>query len=322
MKGLVLQGINFGPVIMASGMNNYLGEGYPFHRCIPWLDFSRLTFVAKTPTLKPRKGNMPLIGTMPKKFKPDCIKVYPFRGGGIVLNAVDLSGPGLGALLETGVWQKMTKPFFIPFMAVGQTRESRILETHSFALKLKEHLPDFQAKIGVQVNISCPNTGHNLQELIEETVAYLKLVSIINVPIDLKISVLTPVDVVKKIVETGLLDSLTVSNSIPWGFLPEKIDWQKIFGRSQSPLAHYGGGALSGAPLLPLVHEWVVNAQRAKIDIPVVAGGGIQYPDDVNTLFGCDIVKAIMVGSVTMLKPWNFPRIVSRAYEVAESRNQ
>jgi len=57
-----MRGIDFGPVWGASGVLGFFGEGYWYHRY--WkpfgLNFSGVTFVAKTTTLKERSGNMPL----------------------------------------------------------------------------------------------------------------------------------------------------------------------------------------------------------------------------------------------------------------------
>lgn len=57
-----LCGIDFGNVLGASGVQGFFGEGYWFHKI--WnsfgLSFAGMIFVAKTATLLPRKGNMPL----------------------------------------------------------------------------------------------------------------------------------------------------------------------------------------------------------------------------------------------------------------------
>ena len=109
-----LREINFGPVLDGSGVEGFFGEGYWFHKFLRplGLNFNGCAFVAKTATLKPRKGNMPLKddGITPKELKPKCVKVKLFKG--VALNAVGLSGPGAIALFEDGRWQKRTRPFF------------------------------------------------------------------------------------------------------------------------------------------------------------------------------------------------------------------
>jgi len=101
-----LRGVNFQPVWDASGVRNFFGEGYPYHWPLkPFgLNFKGSTFVAKTTTLLPREGKMPLVKIgkhwYPREIKPACI--YVDRKQGLALNAVSLSGPGAAALFATG----------------------------------------------------------------------------------------------------------------------------------------------------------------------------------------------------------------------------
>ncbi len=100
-----LRGIDFANILGASGVQGFFEEGYWFHRM--WrpfgLNFSGMTFVAKTATLLPRKGNMPLTRYYtPLNPFPGCVKVKLWRG--LILNSVGLSNPGLKKLLLTGKW--------------------------------------------------------------------------------------------------------------------------------------------------------------------------------------------------------------------------
>lgn len=154
----ILQGIDFGPVWCASGARGWFGEGYWFHKWVPGLDWTGSTFVAKTTTLEPRKGNMPLKSDWtPRGLIPRGIVVWPVAGA--ALNAVGLSGPGAEALFETGRWQAWPDPFFLSFMAVGETREDRVVEAREFAKLLRCHLDHFHAPVGLQVNLSCVSAG-------------------------------------------------------------------------------------------------------------------------------------------------------------------
>ena len=151
-----LRGIDFGPILDASGAQGFFGEGYWYHRFLKpiGLDFTGCTFVAKTTTLEPRKGNMPMKKNCitAKEWKPRCVKVY-FRKG-IMLNAVGLSGPGAKALFEAGQWQKRTKPFFISFMSIEESPEKRIDELQEFVKLFAEYLPrfDFPPLVGLQMH--------------------------------------------------------------------------------------------------------------------------------------------------------------------------
>lgn len=314
-----LRSIDFGNVFVASGALNFFGEGYPFHRLLKLLfhrgfNFTGATFVAKTTTLDPRPGNMPLrTNLQPRQIFPPCIKVDFLKA--VIINAVGLSGPGAKYLLSLGKWQKREKPFFISFMAVGVKKEDRLREARDFADLLRDQLGNFQTEIGLQINISCPNTRHNPNDLAEEAIKYIQIFNFLGIPIDLKINAMMPIRTAELICATGLIDSITVSNTIPWGELPERIDWLRLFGVKESPLAKFGGGGLSGAPLLIIVGDWIRRARGAGIETPIVAGGGVLRASDVDYLLKCG-ADAIAIGSVAILRPWRVESIINRANEI------
>ena len=151
-----LRNIDFGPVTDASGVRGFFGEGYPYHKFMrPFgLNFKGATFVAKTTTLLPRTGNMPLKKDCitPQNLLPSCVVVKPFKG--IALNAIGLSGPGADFLFKQGRWQERTKPFFLSFMSVESTKKSRLEELCEFVTIFKRHLQNFKAPVGLQINYS------------------------------------------------------------------------------------------------------------------------------------------------------------------------
>jgi len=315
---LNLRGIKY-CVFVASGTLNFFGEGWWFHKIFRRIfpagfDFSGATFVSKTTTLYPRKGNMALDENLhPLHLFPECIRVYPVKG--VILNSVGLSGPGAWYLLLRRIWQKMKKPFFISFMAVGEDRRRRLHEVEQFCDLLEIELPMFYSRVGVELNISCPNTQLNPTDLVEEAIYQLKPFSGLGIPIILKLNVLTPIEAALKISDSGLCDAISVSNTIPFGQLPEKIDWKGIFGSVESPLKHLGGGGLSGYPLLPVVSNWILRANREGISVPIIGGGGILEEEDVDYLYtaGAD---AVSIGSVAILRPWRVNKIIKRAKKI------
>ncbi len=305
-----LRGIEFGSVFGASGVMGFFGEGYPYHkifRFIPGFSFDGVTFVGKTTTALPWAGNMPLgkDRLTPRDFKPDCISVRPFSG--VALNAVGLSGPGIDFLLFTGRWQKRTDNFFLSFMSVGDTKEARLNELQGFCEKLKKALPDFHGHIGLQLNFSCPNTGHGQELLLDEVTDALIIARDLGIPLIPKFSALIALPYAKKIAEHPDCDALCVSNTIGWADIKES-DRKKMFGSSVSPLARYGGGGISGNYLLPIVVDWIREARKEGITIPIIASGGVMSKVAVKKLkdAGAD---AISVGSVTFLRPWRLKEI-------------
>ncbi len=315
-----LRDIEFGSVWGASGVQGFLGEGYPYHRLLKaafpgMFSFRGTTFVAKTTTLLPREGNMPLKhnGITPRRFKPDCI-VVRFRKC-VALNAVGLSGPGAVSLFNDGRWQARCTPFFISFMAVEKTADKRLEEVSYFVKLIRQHLPNFNAPFGLQLNFSCPNVSLHSEDLIEEIRAALTITASLSIPLVPKLSVLVPAEVACVIAAHHACDAICISNTVPWGALPACIDWKGLFGSEVSPLAKYGGGGLSGAPLLPLVGEWLHKVHLMGITKPIHAGGGILCPDDVTFLHAMG-AQSVSVGSLVMLRPWRLQRVIRRAHEL------
>jgi dihydroorotate dehydrogenase len=304
-----LRGISFGNVWNASGGLGFFGEGYWFHPYLkPFgLDFKNVTFVAKTTTLPAREGYLPLRDDFtPRELMPKCIHVDLWRG--LALNAISLSGPGVSALLRTGRWQARQKPFFVSFMSVNKTAQGRLDELKGFVELFGRYLPQFQAPVGLQINYSCPNIDLDLDELVNEVVEGLSIASRLGIPQMPKFNLMLPPEIARDIGNHPLCDALCISNTILYGKLPERINWKKIFGKV-SPLAQYGGGGLSGKPLLPLLLEWLTEVRHVGFTKPINAGGGILSLRDAQRVFNAG-ADSIFLGSIAFLRPWRVRGIV------------
>jgi dihydroorotate dehydrogenase len=340
---LVLKGVDYGPVQCASGAMGWFGEGYWYHRYVPGLSWKGCTFVAKTTTLRAREGNTPFhpnplgIGFYkPKELIPRSVIVRMREG--IVLNSVGLSGPGSEALLLTQHWQKLDQPFFLSFMSVAPTQEERYNETCAFIEQMILKHDEFAAPFGIQVNLSCPNTGHDTAKIAGEAKEILQLFESLRdlgIPIVPKLNVLYPIEAVAEI--EPFCDAICISNTLPWGTLPADVDWAGLFPNKPgdelesldqsynpisdswavNPLSRRGikGGGLSGWPLLPLVEEWVKAARGRGIDLPINAGGGVLKPDDVDVLAkaGAD---SVFMGSIAILRGWRLRKTIQRAHSL------
>jgi dihydroorotate dehydrogenase len=307
-----LRGIDFGHVLDASGARGWFGEGHVFHPLVPGLDFTGSTFVAKTTTLRPRRGNADIRadGLTPRVFPQRAVRVNWRKG--VVLNAFGLPGPGIEALLETGRWQARKEPFFISFMALEASPQDSLKEVQSFVQILKSALPQFAAPVGLQVNYSCPNViPHDHIALFSE---HLNEYRTLDIPIVVKLSATVSVESAIAIERHPACDALCMSNSIAWGELADKIDWLNLWGRV-SPLAHLGGGGLSGAPLLPIVADWIRRARRAGMQKHINAGGGILKPTDCDVLLEAG-ASSIFVGSIAMLRGWRLQSTIQHATEI------
>lgn len=308
-----LRGIEFGRGFSAPGARGFFGEGYPFHKI--WkrtgMTWHGLTFVAKTTTLEPRPGNMPLgkDGITPTEFIPECIVVKPLSGH--VLNAVGLSGPGAKALFEDGRWQQRTEPFMLSFMSVSATKSERLEELRQYVRLAKEYLPHFKAPVALQLNFACPNTGLHLEELGGEIGEALNIATELNIPLVPNFNPLVPVELMLGVAQHPHCNALWVANTIPWG--DPRIDWIKLFGSTESPLIKRGfqqSGGLSGPDCRPFVIERLVQAKAGGISKPIVGGNGIQSVSNARHVLKAG-AAATALGSVGIVRPWRMRRIIN-----------
>ncbi len=323
-----LRGIEFGHVLDASGARNFDGSGWWYHRLgkLVGLSFDGSTFVAKTTTAYANPGNMALKsdGMTPKSFMPDCIWMDSDQG--IALNAVGLSGFGAEHLFENAGWEKRTEPFFLSFMALlGITGSTPNQQTYEFSELVRRYVPNFRAPIGIQLNVSCPNVGALMVpevRAINNVHEQLDILACTGVPLMLKISVTTPIRVVLRMAAHAACDAICVSNTVPFGALSEKINWIRLFGTvdpKHSPLAKYGGGGLSGAPLLALTEAWVRDARAAQFQKAINAGGGILCPADADRLIDAG-ADSVFLGSIAFLRPWQVARTIRHANKRFKNR--
>lgn len=314
-----LRDIEFGSVFNASGGRNFFGtDSWWFHRplSLVGLSYAGSTFVSKTTTIGEKPGFMPLhtATTTPKELVPGCIRVYPAKN--VVLNKVGLSGPGLEWLLDQGDWQSRREPFVISIMAIKKTPAERLEEIRAMTEMIAAEREDFRAPFALQVNFSCPNVGHDQSEMVGEVGDVLDLVGKIlpGVPVIAKFNAELEIAKAVEIGRHANLDAIVMGNTIKFGHLPDKIDWKGLFGTDVSPLAGYGGdpdgGGLSGAPLLPIIVEWIKAARAAGFAKPIIACGGILHVQDVRWL--ADIgASAVEIGSASILRPWRVQSIIN-----------
>lgn len=315
---MIVRGIDFGHVLNSSGARGFFGEGYWFHRYVPGLDYRGSTFVAKTTTLEERAGNMPLgRGWRPRELFPKCVVVKPFKG--VTLNSVGLSGPGANSLLIE--WKRLAtlnpgslvrdgKGWMLSVMSVSPEAAERAFEMRQIASLISIHgLPD---NVGVQLNLSCPNVGLDPSVLVKDAQSQVEALAPLAHPLFLKINALFPVAAAVELSQLPAVDGFVVSNTIPWGKMADRIDWGCLFGSDVSPLAHIGGGGLSGKPLLPIVTDWVRSARELGLRKAIVGGGGILSVSDAAQMIVSE-VDAIELGSVSILRPWRVASIVRYA---------
>ena len=285
-----------------------------------WLSFDDTTETTKTITAFVQKGNMPMRanGTTPLDFHPHCI--YVDMSKGVAVNNVALSGPGIVAILKRGILQQKEGVIILSIMAIGKTKEERDKEIAYIVSTLFSHLPNFKAKVIGQINISCPNTDHELELYIEEVFGWVQSLRMIGIPLTVKISCLTPPEVVVRLAE--VFDAIFAINTLPFNELTPKEREKYFYNAKESPLMKYqdefevkGAGGVSGEVLLERGLAYLRELKERGISIPIVYGGGILKPEDVDAAkaTGAD---AISLGSIIMTKPWNLRKVIHRAHVI------
>ncbi len=315
-----LRGIEFGPCLDSSGLRGF-GDGYWFHK-LPilgkaWYDFRGSTFVAKSTTLHPTKGNMALTAySSPKHLFPDCIWVD--LGRNMALNAVGLSGPGASTAFAE-IFERQhysgTGPFMISVVPEGTDKETRVESSKKLMLLLKPYT-QWKLNWGLQINISCPNSNVDPTVLTSEALEYLEIAAELGVPLIIKVNLLVPWNVLETIMSHQACNALCLTNTIPFGQMPDRIPWRKWFPKG-SPLARYGGGGLSGAPLLPLLHEQVKKIRSSGYETPLIVGGGITSKRDVDYLMTAGLrpgIDSMALASIAMLRPRNIRSTIKQIH--------
>lgn len=301
----------------ATGARGFFGEGYWYHRYAKHfgLTWKNTNFSAKTTTLHPRQGNMPLAkdGISPAQLFPRCIIVH--WKSGHVLNSVGLSGPGFEDLLNRGIWQEMTEPLSLSVMAVGKTPRERESEYIGLAEMLDEYLEGFLAKIILQINFGCPNAGLHLEELFDEARGAYDIFSDLNVALTANFNALVPVSLLKELQKQGWA-GFFLGNTLPYDH--DNLG-REIFGCDQSPLLTRGfpsAGGLSGPRCRIYTLRKLREARLGGIYLPTVAGNGLRTTADVYDLRNAG-ADGVFGGSIAMV-----PQAMSQMHSVIATANE
>ncbi|MFH1749735.1 MAG: hypothetical protein ABH837_02495 [bacterium] len=258
----------------ASGALAFDGKGWLWEQPLKWMglfDPSLFTVVIKTLTREPRKGNL-------RWYNPfGCVRILP---GGTV-NAVGLTNPGIDWWCKNiGLSVDRTR---IPLMGsiLGEPQE---------LADMARMLNDFDL-VGLEINASCPNTPDDLLTNTHKVVESIQAVrGISRFPLILKLSVVHEVEQILQDVG-GLVDALSI-NSVPW---------TKVFSDRKSPLAHLGGGGVSGKLAQPLT--WNLVNKLVRISSTPVIGPSIWEFSDIARLRTLG-ARAISFGAVFIPYPW------------------
>lgn len=274
----------------ASGALGFDGQGWPWERplkLIGLLDPSFFTSVFKTLTLRPQQGNL-------QWFNPfRCIRLIP-EG---VVNAVALANFGVKW------WCQKVGP------SINSSKISLIGSIFGTPDELSEmaKMLNYFDLVGLEINASCPNIGADVLENTKEIILGCEAVKKVSrFPIILKLSVANEVELIVKHVE-GMVETLSI-NSVPWSI---------AFPRRQSPLAHLGGGGVSGKAAQPFT--WGLVEKLVKLTSIPVIGPSVWEFNDIDKLQKIG-ASAVSFGSIFLRYPWRPTLFVRQAQRLSQQR--
>ncbi|MBZ9577795.1 hypothetical protein KJA13_02030 [Patescibacteria group bacterium] len=269
--------------VAASGALKFNGKGWLHEWPLRWmglLDPSLFTVVIKTLTYYPRKGNYHWYWPL------GCIRLIPDG----VVNAVGLTNPGIDWFCR-----KVGPSIDCKRIALVAS----ILSDNIFSLTTMARMLNEFDLVALALNWSCPNTERDFLENTAKIITGCTSVKKVSrFPLILKLSVVHDIkSILPEVV--GIVEAISI-NSVPW---------EIIFPDKKSPLAHLGGGGVSGKVAQP--HTWkFVEELVEKTSIPVI-GPSVWEFDDIQ---GLRIIgaKAISFGSIFLRYPWRPTQFVKK----------
>lgn len=281
------------PLMTASGC---AANGKELHR---FFDISELgAFVTKTVLQDPRSGR----GTPRMAETPSGM-----------LNSIGLQGPGITDFAQNDlVWLKSVGARVLVSIA-GNTAG----EFADVAAALHSS-PAFDAVVGVEVNISCPNVANRGLVFACDPLSSAKVIALVreklprDIPIFAKLSpdVTDIVEIAQACVKAGA-DGLTMINTL----LGMVIDTELL----RPQVAGVTGG-LSGPAIRPVAVRAIYQVRAAMLEgrvptVPIIGVGGVRTGDDALQLVAAG-ASAIQVGTATFNDP-SAPIRVKRELEAA-----
>jgi len=268
------------PLMTASGC---AANGRELHR---FFDITRLgAFVTKTVMADPRAGR----GTPRMAETPSGM-----------LNSIGLQGPGIDAFVQEDLaWLRSVGARVLVSIA-GSTAEE-----YADVAAILCRAPAFDAIVGVEVNISCPNVANRGlvfscdPRSAAEVIALVRETLPPHIPVFAKLSPdVTDIAAIAGACVTAGADGLTMINTL----LAMVIDTNLL----RPQVAGVTGG-LSGPAILPVAVRAIWQVRAAMVDgsipmVPIIGVGGVRTGDDAVQLVAAG-ASAIQVGTATFNDP-------------------
>ena len=267
----------------ASGALAFDGQGWPWEWPLRWaglLDPSLFTIVIKTLTRYPRRGNL--------RWSHPWSVVKNRRAGGVV-NAIGLTNQGIEWWIEK-VAPKIPRHYKMIVSLEADNEQDVVAMIQRL---------EGQKIFGIELNLSCPNTPSSDHRTSEKILSICRMAKEHSkYPLLAKLSFTHDYRTLSKELE-GMAQAIAI-NSIPW---------QSIYPGTPSPLAHYGGGGVSGRVIQSMT--WKMVEEIATISSVPVIGPSVWNYEDVEKIVQHG-AKAVSFGSVFVRYPWRPTLFVRR----------
>jgi len=280
--------------MVASGALGFNGLGWPWERPLLWLRLLRpelFTVVLRTLTLEPRLYPVSNLSWIrPWTWLPfsywSCVK---FLSGGSAVNKVGLYNPGFQWWVKK-VGPKINFKRYAIVASIQGTRDELVEMTVAL---------DYFPLAGIEVNKSCPNSGHPLDDAQEVINTVKRLYRVSKHPIIVKVSVDQPYLLIALGV-AGFAEAISI-NSVPW---------DTAFPGQASPMQHLGGGGGVSGPAAQALNWKAVRELAAQNALPVIGPSVMNYSDLVSVRQ--QGARAISFGSIHLKTPCRPTAIVKK----------
>lgn len=257
-------------------------------------------YVAKTITVESRVGNPPP-------------RILETPGG--MINAIGLEGEGMTDFLDRRLPRLLDLPCPVLVSIGGFSLQEYVLLASSLRVRLDEALgADWTARVGLELNISCPNVHSGCASIGAEPAETERVVaSVREVWPGTLVPKLTPnvadIGAIGRAAARGGADALAAVNTFK-GLVIDR--------RTLRPYLGNITGGLSGPAIKPLALRCVYELYEA-VDIPLIGMGGVADVSDVVDFLACG-ATAVAVGASLFRDPWLCRTLAEQLTQTLEAR--
>jgi dihydroorotate dehydrogenase (NAD+) catalytic subunit len=262
-------------------------------------------YVPKTITLERRLGNSPP-------------RILETPAG--MVNAIGLTGEGLDAFVERQLPGLLALPCPVILSVGGFCRQDYVGLASGLRVALSDRAADWPARLGLELNISCPNVHSGCLAIGSDADETAALVSAVREEWQgLLIAKLTPnvtdIAAIAAAAATAGVDAVSAVNT----YKALVIDR-----RTLKPFLGNKVGGMSGPAIKALALRAVYDIAE-KVDIPIVGMGGVACIQDALDFMACG-ASVVAVGSAGLENPWLAaelatelgPELVARGISLSE----